>query len=448
MLHRIEISRVVELGLETPDGTLLGFESAALQSERGLRPLMWAEVIHEYQSKILDHICGQRYAPLPRGRRASFRCPACGRRDGFRRRGYRSRRRVLLSRVGRLELRLAQVACRCGRRFAPLLELLGVPPGKRLAPGLARRAAELATQTSFAKTAEHLSAEAGTGPSIRSIKRLVRDAGERCDLSRPRHDLKDVPALLIDGTRVPAGPRYGRKAFSARGVELNIACGVIGRDISGRRPKAQIELVGATVDRPWSDLGPAVRSCSSVGIAVTDGDSAIDHLLARCAPDLPRQHCTFHIHHNVWHRLWMDGIPVADRQRTIDRLLTPILDAKSRRAGLEAMERSVRFAQDHGLDRTAVHLRRTAPHLATWHAVRRSHRSWRMPGRSRPEHTTSVLERMMREVNRRVDPPGNRWTVPGIRSMLNLLLGRRFNHPAWRDLWEDGGDVKTWARLR
>jgi hypothetical protein len=54
-----------------------------------------------------------------------------------------------------------------------------------------------------------------------------------------------------------------------------------------------------------------------------------------------------------------------------------------------------------------------------------------MNGRVRLEHTTSLLERTMREINRRVDPPGNRWLVPGVRSMVNLILARRFDHPAW-----------------
>ncbi len=43
--------------------------------------------------------------------------------------------------------------------------------------------------------------------------------------------------------------------------------------------------------------------------------------------------------------------------------------------------------------------------------------------------------------------PGN-VSVEGVRSMTNLLLGRRFDHPAWRELWQDDGDVKTWAGLR
>lgn len=448
MLHRIEISRVLRLGLETQDGKLVGFEAAALATDRTLRPALWQQLLESHQETIIERVCGPRRRPLARGRKAPFQCPRCRRDQGFRRRGYRSRQRVLLSRIGRLELRLAQVACRCGRRFAPLLQLLGVEPGMRLAPGLARRAAALATETSFAKAADHLTAEAGTAPSVRSIKRLVRDAGRRCDLTKPRRDLKKVPALLVDGTRVPAGPRYGRKAFSARGVELNIACAVMGRDTSGRRPKAHIELVGATVARPWSALEPAIHACRDAAIAVTDGDDTIDSMLRRAAPNVPRQHCTFHVHHNVWHRLWQDGIPLAKRDVVIDRLLGPIMNATSRRASLEAAEASVRFAEDHGWDHTALHLRRTAPQLATWRAVRRTTRPWRMPGRSRPEHTTSVLERTMREVNRRVDPPGNRWVIEGVRSMTNLVLGRRFNHPAWRGLWQDSGNVKTWAGLR
>jgi hypothetical protein len=71
-----------------------------------------------------------------------------------------------------------------------------------------------------------------------------------------------------------------------------------------------------------------------------------------------------------------------------------------------------------------------------------------MQGRSRPEHTTSLLERTMREVNRRVDPPGNRWLVPGVRWIVYLLLARRFEHPSWAALWQDAGTVNVRAALR
>jgi transposase-like protein len=254
--------------------------------------------------------------------------------------------------------------------------------------------------------------------------------------------------MLIDGTRVPAGARFGRRAHSARGVEVNIACAVMGRDVTGRRPRASIELLGASIAQPWLSLHDAVRSPKGIGIVVTDGDNGIEHLLDRALPEVPRQHCTFHVQHNIRLRLWQDGVAFKDREAITDRLLAPILGAPTRGASLRALEESITLAEDHDFNYAAQHLRNVGSLLSTWQAVRHSRRPWRMNGRSRPEHTTSLLERTMREINRRVDPPGNRWLVPGVRSMVNLVLARRFDHPAWRGLWQDAGTVKVRAGLR
>lgn len=446
MLLRVEVSREVWLGLEGRD--LLGFEHSALVAERELRPQMWAGLLEAFQEELLDHICGPRRAPLHRGRTAPFRCPGCGLRRGFRRRGRRSRRRLLLTRLGRMDLTLAQVGCRCGRRFAPLLQLLGVEKASRVSPGLARRAAELATEVPFAKASSQLLAETGHDLSTATVRRIVARAGRRCDLTAPREDLVEIPAMLIDGTRAPAGPRYGRRARSARGVEVNIACAVLGRDTSGRRPRAHLELVGASVGEPWVRLREAVRAPRNIGIVVTDGDNGIEGLLDRALPEVPRQHCTFHVQHNIRLRLWQDGVAYKDRDAIAEVLLRPILTAPDRSSSLAALEDSIALAEDHDFAYAAQHLRHVGPHLSTWKAVRHSPRPWRMAGRDRPEHTTSVLERVMREVNRRVDPPGNRWLVPGARAMVNLLLARRFDHPAWRALWQDAGTVSIRTELR
>jgi hypothetical protein len=136
--------------------------------------------------------------------------------------------------------------------------------------------------------------------------------------------------MLIDGTRVPAGARFGRRAHSARGVEVNIACAVMGRDVTGRRPRASIELLGASIAQPWLSLHDAVRSPKGIGIVVTDGDNGIEHLLDRALPEVPRQHCTFHVQHNIRLRLWQDGVAFKDREAITDRLLAPILGAPTR----------------------------------------------------------------------------------------------------------------------
>lgn len=84
MLLRVEVSPEVRLELGGSD--VVGFERSAMLPERDLRPAMWAELLEAYQEAVLDHVCGARRAPLERGRRAPFRCPACGSGRGFRRR--------------------------------------------------------------------------------------------------------------------------------------------------------------------------------------------------------------------------------------------------------------------------------------------------------------------------------------------------------------------------
>jgi hypothetical protein len=140
-------------------------------------------LLEDYQERILEHVCGPPPAPVGSRSPRAVRVPACGAERGFRRRGHRSRPRRLLTRLGRMDLALAQVACPCGRRFAPLLQLLGVEPGSQISP--------------------------------------------------------------------------------ARGVECNVVCAVVGRDTTGRRPRAAIELVG-TSGEPWERLAAAIRAPNRV----------------------------------------------------------------------------------------------------------------------------------------------------------------------------------------
>jgi len=54
-----------------------------------------------------------------------------------------------------------------------------------------------------------------------------------------------------------------------------------------------------------------------------------------------------------------------------------------------------------------------------------------------PELGTGVLERQMRELNARTDIGGSRWSVTGLRDLINTLLARTTKHPAWTSLWRE-----------
>jgi hypothetical protein len=334
----------------------------------------------------------------------------------------------VLSRVGRLELRIAMVACPCGHRFAPLLLALGLGRHARCAPGLERRALELCSELPYARAAAQLAREAGAGPSARSLGRLVRRAAAAIALERPRGRLHGVEAVFIDETRVRAGPRKGH--HDDRGRELKIALALRARSHAGQR----LELLGASLAQDWATLGPLLRVAGDARIGVTDGEWGARSVLAGALPGVPHQVCTFHVRRSLDHRMWRDDVPLEERRRLAAQFGNAIEFARSAEAAERACASALAAAQRRRWRQTAIHLREVAPHLATWLRVDPS---------GRLAHTTSLLERTMREVNRRVDPVGVRWSLEGARAMITLVLARRFRHPRWTALCQDRGRART-----
>jgi hypothetical protein len=422
-----ESTRRVTVHLAASSRSLVGWEAACVDVRDTLSRELFAAALTAHQEALIVAACGERYRPQRHW--DVLRCPRCGARTGFRRRGHRPRR--LFTRLGQLDVRLAMLGCSCGHRFAPLLGLLGVGPAQRIAPGFARRALELCTELPYRRAAQALRRETGAGPSERTLRRLVRAAAAQCDLRAPRRDLAGLEAVLVDGTRVRAGPK--KRARDDRGVELDIALGLCGRDPAGR---AQLELVGVTLDRGWRSLIRPLRAAGAAPIAVHDGDAGISRILDRALPQVPQQICTFHLRDSFDHRLWQDGLALAARRalaRAWGNALEYAVDATDAADALAAMSA---MAQRHRWRRTATHLRLITPTAATWLRI------------GAAAHTTSLLERVMREVNRRVDPVGVRWSRDGAAAMIDLLLARRFRHPDWLRLCDDAGSVQAWAELQ
>lgn len=63
------------------------------------------------------------------------------------------------------------------------------------------------------------------------------------------------------------------------------------------------------------------------------------------------------------------------------------------------------------------------------------------------ERTTSVIEREMREINRRTDV-GVRWSVTGVANLLRLRQARRINKDDFERVWPPSGPTRaTWCLL-
>lgn len=403
---------------------LAGLEEAAVEFARTAPRELMAAGVQSLMAQLLDVVVGPAGQPVPAEAQgeAPWACTKCGSRRGFRRRGQRQGGRSVTCAVGRVLFGVAVVEClACDRRFVPAVEVLGLAPYQRISDTLARLAAGLATEVAYAKAARLLGELAGVGLSPRQIRRQVLGATP----TRLGPDEVEVPIVLLDGTGVRAG------RFQA-GVELHLAIGLVARRRAGTRVSVEARLLGATLNEPWAameDLLAQVRP----GLIIVDGEEELSELAGRLWPAVPVQRCLFHLAKRVQHLArYTDRVPLADAKdlrRRFHHMLTdayrhPDLD----RAQAAYDQLTAAFAAV-GAPSAARHLAAARPQALTF--LTHPHAGRLIFGdKGRPELATGVLERVMREMNRRTDV-GVRWSIPGARAILMAKLARKYAHPAW-----------------
>lgn len=404
---------------------LAELEDAAVAFARNAPGEIVGEIIEGLSEALLEMVLGRRRFPtaVVDQVEAPWSCTreTCGNRRGFRRRGFRSSDRKLRAVCGGVRFRTAQVEClRCGRRFAPMLGLLGLRPYQRRTDRLAELAVGLATEVTYRRAARFLSELTGVLVSPRAIRDdMTRVAPDRLG----SYDL-DVPILLLDGT----GERAGDKK---RGVNLHLALGLVARRRQGRRVVCSVRLLGATLDETWDTMGTLIKNIRP-GLILCDGEAQISDMVAEVFPDIPVQRCLWHLARGMGYTAWREGASTTLRTE-LRTLLSDILTKAHREKDLPKAHASyqtlITELEDRGVPRTAKYLRAAEPDVFTF--ISHPHAGRLLFGdKGRPELATGVLERVMRELNRRTDV-GVRWSIHGCRSVLMLKLARMYHHNQW-----------------
>ncbi len=420
------------LSIEAPEldelSSWSAFESLAVQMTKKVAGLALAEALNELQERLIDAVCGPKWAPV-RGLPAPFACPGCDARDDFARKGRRTRPRRFDTAAGRVEVTLWHVGCRaCGKVFAPLLVMLDLQQRRRT-DRLSLDLAELASQMSFkraAVTASELSARAATAGgahrAMADIAAVVAPEG-RIGPAGVR-----APVVILDGTGVRAGKLR-------LGADCNLAIGLVGRSGPMHRRRAHSVLLGLTVGERWSAMAGRLDGVMAPKVVVVDGEEAVTVLAQTLWPDAPQQRCWWHLSRGFRWALYADKAQSAwanDKRAELVELLRDAIrwehNIDEALAIYDAFVDSVRKAGHHA----AVSLLEVArPQVFTCldPALRRD-----LAYLGGPELGSGVIERTMRDINARVDIGGSRWTIGGIRDVITVLAVRRFEHPAWEAL--------------
>ena len=417
----------IDLDLSAGPVDLAGLEEAALDFARRAPGELVAATVQTLTGELFDVVIGPRGFPLDDDTQpeAPWACTRCGNRRGFRRRGQRPGGRTVLTKAGKVRLAAWQVECRsCGRRFVPILELLGVAAFKRRSVGVAEMAAALATEVAYAKAARLLAELAGVDLSARSVRRDTLSLAP----ARIGPEITQVPVLLLDGTGVRAGE-------NKNGTELHLAVGLVARRREGGRTVVEARLLGATLGEGWSAMAELLKGVRP-GLVIVDGEEAITDLAEEVfGTDTPIQRCLFHLSSQTrFMARYLDRLDAGVADELRDRLHELLSDAYADGdldAAVAGYNTLIDTAEALGADHAATHMRNAARHAFTFLTHPQAGRLL-FGDKGRPELATGVLERVMREMNRRTDV-GVRWSVEGVRANLMVKLGRKYRHGRWAE---------------
>ncbi len=435
----LQVTRTVAVEVDELVG-LDELEEAAVAFGRSAPGQLVGEVIEGLTETLLDMVVGRRRHPTPADNQpeAPWSCTRenCGNRRGFRRRGFRSSDRKLAAACGGVQFRAAQVEClSCGRRFAPSLRLLGLRPHQRRTDRLAALAGGLATEVTYAKAARFLSELTGMQVSARTIRNDVIDVAPH----RLGPEVLDVPILLLDGTGERAGDML-------RGTQLHLAVGLMARHLTDGRVTCSVRLLGATLDESWTAMGQLLEGVRP-GLILLDGETPLSDMVAERFPDVPVQRCLWHLVRGMTYTAWREGASKTHR-RELRSLLVDLLADAHRHQELPkariAYQELIDEMDARGVVRAASYLRAAEADVFTFISHPDAGRLL-FGDKGRPELATGVLERVMRELNRRTDV-GARWSIHGCRALLMLKLARKYHHPAWP--WNPTATHPTNVRFR
>jgi transposase-like protein len=190
-------------------------------------------------------------------------------------------------------------------------------------------------------------------------------------------------------------------------------------------------LLGATVGEGWSVMGELLAGLRP-GLILVDGEEELSALAAEVFAGVPVQRCLWHLGRGAYRAARYTDRASHELADDFRRQLEALLVAAYRAGDLTAAQAYADLIDDAegcGARAAAAHLRAAEGEVFTFLTHPDAGRLV-FGDKGRPELGTGVLERVMREMNRRTDV-GVRWSVEGVRAILMVKLQRKYAHGPW-----------------
>jgi hypothetical protein len=346
-----------------------------------------------------------------------------------RKRGYRRNLRQLSTVFGKLRLPIRVVeCCKCGTFYSPLLSALKVGRYARRESNFEHEVIEAVIDTNYRRLIDGRSIDISLG----GIHNLV--VGSDVDqVYQEPVSLENLSGILADGT--------GLKQYRGRKGELRAVIGVTN---AGR-----VEPLGMFTNTEWSDIEQMIKArikeAEPYNIPfVYDGEPGLDDFLADVAES---QRCTWHGPRGLYHALWEDGLKKKDSQPAIDKIKHligielpegdfEILKEEDKEpvktqynASKAQIQELIETFRQRGYTHGASYLENLSDRLFTHIEM------WLKSGVIAPK-TISLLERVFREVGRRLKKIAWGWCDKAATKLSKMILLKQYSCSKWEKYWK------------
>ena len=353
----------------------------------------------------------------------------------IRKRGYRSNPRRISTVFGKLDLPLRRgECCNCGALYSPLLNALQVGRYSRKEMNFEHEVIEAVIDTNYRRLIDGRSIDISLG----GIHNIVVGSDIDETFQEPV-SIEDLSAIMADGTGVKQ--QQGRKG------EL--------RAVIGITKGGCVEPLGSFTNTEWPEIERTIKErikeAEPYNIPfIYDGEPGLDDFLSEVAES---QRCTWHGPRGLYHALWEDGLkkkesrPETDKIKQLIGIELPegdfeILKEEDKEQVKSKYESSkseikelIKTFRDKGYSHGASYLENLSKRLFT------NIELWLKTGIIAPK-TTSLLERLFREIGRRLKKIAWGWVDKTVTNISKMIMIRQYSRDKWEQYWKEKLGIK------
>ncbi len=352
---------------------------------------------------------------------------------------------------GKLQVNWTRMRCEsCRKTLVPLRRYLGLDSYQKKTNELERIVTEVVSEQSYRRSSQHLNTIGSIPVPHTTLHRWVMKSD--CDELSMK---KRVHTLVADGTgykKHPAIDPLGQK-------EVRLIVGVT--------KEGKVSPYGVWTNTSWRGIGNEIKSANHpnpnlyfkpvAGMLVSDGEEGLIRGLKKLTKE--QQRCHWHMPRDLYGSMRVQDKASLQETRIAQKELANIIEVqlpkedfknigaeeklKLEKTAWEA-ERSLQKFIDDLIDRGYT---QAAKYIINAKAKMFSYvRMWLQTGLSNPR-VSSMIERMMREIGRRIKKIGFNWSPEGAAKMTRIIVKRITSANEWEQHWKKKLNFKGTVKL-